>query len=134
MSDTTKSAIGSIGWIDLSIDDASGIRDFYQTVVGWDVEESPMRDSATDTDYADYTMSTSTGEPVAGVCHTRGTNAGLPAQWLMYLTVANLDTSVADCRRLGGEIIKAPRNMGSMGRFAIIRDPAGAACALFESA
>lgn len=31
--------IGKIGWIDMTVDDASGLRDFYQKVVGWKVED-----------------------------------------------------------------------------------------------
>ena len=32
--------IGKIGWIDMTVDDASGLRDFYQQVVGWNVEDT----------------------------------------------------------------------------------------------
>jgi predicted enzyme related to lactoylglutathione lyase len=42
--------IGKIGWIDMTVDDASGLRDFYQQVVGWQVEDTSMGD------YSDYTM------------------------------------------------------------------------------
>ena len=30
--------VGSIGWVDLSVDDAHGLRDFYAAVVGWKPE------------------------------------------------------------------------------------------------
>ena len=26
---------GKIGWIDMTVDDAEGVRDFYTAVVGW---------------------------------------------------------------------------------------------------
>jgi len=42
--------IGKIGWIDMTVEDASGLRDFYQKVVGWNVEDTSMGD------YSDYTM------------------------------------------------------------------------------
>ena len=72
-----------------------------------------------------------TGETVAGICHRRGPNASLPAQWLLHLLVEDVDRSAAQCVELGGAIIDGPRSIGS-GRFCVIRDPAGAFCALYR--
>lgn len=33
MSNETKTSTGAIGWTDLTIDDAGGLRDFYSAVV-----------------------------------------------------------------------------------------------------
>ena len=30
--------VGKIGWIDMTLDDAPGVRDFYKAVVGWESE------------------------------------------------------------------------------------------------
>jgi predicted enzyme related to lactoylglutathione lyase len=32
--------IGKIGWIDMTVDDANSLRDFYKDVVGWKVEDT----------------------------------------------------------------------------------------------
>jgi predicted enzyme related to lactoylglutathione lyase len=122
------SDVGKIGWLDLTVDDADAVRDFYREVVGWKVEGLDMGG------YQDYCMLPAEGGPVAGVCHARGVNAGIPPQWLMYVTVASLDASLARVTALGGEIVRPARGMGGQGRFAIVRDPAGAVCALFEKA
>lgn len=117
---------GKIGWIDLTVADAAGLRDFYSSVVGW-------RSAGVDMGgYQDFCMLPAEGGAVAGVCHARGTNAGLPAQWLIYVTVADLDESLRSCRALGGVVVREPRGLGGQGRFAVIRDPAGAVCALFQ--
>jgi hypothetical protein len=50
-----KTEIGKIGWIDISIDDATGLRDFYASVVGWQPEGLSMGD------YDDFIMKTSNG-------------------------------------------------------------------------
>ena len=42
-----KPTVGSIGWVDLTIQDANGIRDFYQKVVGW--KSSPIAMDGTTT-------------------------------------------------------------------------------------
>jgi uncharacterized protein len=129
VSDKSAPRLGTIGWIDLTVPQASAIRDFYAGVVGWKPAECSMGD------YADYTMNDpETGQPIAGVCHARGKNVGLPPVWLIYITVADLDASVAHCRKLGGSVLREPHDMGAMGRYAAIRDPAGAVCALWQSA
>ena len=122
MSDMTP---GSIGWHDLTVADAEGVRDFYVGVVGWAAEAVDMGD------YADFNMS-SGGQPVAGVCHARGANAGMPAQWMMYIVVADLEASLVSVRSLGGEVVAEPRGAGG-GTFAVVRDPAGAVCGLYQA-
>jgi predicted enzyme related to lactoylglutathione lyase len=126
MSDPGKPAIGSIGWIDLTVDDAEQVRDFYATVTGWRPEPVVMGG------YDDFNMvAPETGTPAAGVCHARGGNAGLPPAWMIYIVVADLDASVDACRRNGGEVVAGPRTMGR-DRYCVIRDPAGAVAALYQ--
>lgn len=118
---------GSIGWIDLTVENADEVRRFYSGVAGWKSDPVAMDG------YDDYCMIPSAGgDPVAGVCHKRGSNAGMPPQWMIYITVADLDHSIAKCRELGGKLIVAPRNMGNDDRYCVIEDPAGAVAALYE--
>ena len=119
-------AIGHMGWLDLTVEDAPGLRDFYKQVIGWGSEAVSMGD------YEDYTMVAPDGARLAGVCHARGSNAGLPVAWMIYINVADLDESMSHCRELGGEVVSGPRQTPGYGRYCIIRDPAGVACALFE--
>jgi predicted enzyme related to lactoylglutathione lyase len=79
-------------------------------------------------------MTPGNGTCVAGVCHARGTNADLPAQWLMYIVVEDIETSRARCEELGGELLTPVKNMGGQGRYSVIQDPAGAVAALWEKA
>lgn len=118
--------IGSIGWFDLTVPDALAVRDFYAAVTGW--KSAPVEMEG----YDDYCMQRpGDGQTVAGICHARGPNSGIPAQWLLYITVADLDASLAECTARGGSLVGDPRALGPS-RFAIIRDPAGAVCALFQ--
>ena len=120
---------GAVTWIDLTVEAAERVGAFYGEVVGWRPEGVEMDG------YEDFMMNRpGDGECVAGICHARGPNAGLPPAWLVYITVADLDHSVARCRDLGGEILVGPKGMGDHGRFCVIRDPAGAVSALFEPA
>src|SRR5262245_42676160 len=124
---STQPSIGSVGWIDLTVTDAEALRKFYEAVVGWSSTEVAMGG------YSDYCMyPPGADKPVAGICHARGENADLPAQWLIYITVYDLDASIAECKALGGKVLAGPKEMGSQGRFCVIQDPAGALAALFE--
>jgi predicted enzyme related to lactoylglutathione lyase len=124
--DTDRPAAGSIAWRDLTVPDAEALRDFYSLVVGWQAAPVEMQG------YSDFIMMPpGSADPVAGICHTRGSNADLPPQWLLYIVVENVDRSAASCVALGGAVVAAPRPL-SGGRFCVIRDPAGAVCALYE--
>ena len=79
----------------------------------------------------DSTVRPGSGECVAGICHARGSNAELPPQWLMYVTVEDVDRSAARCTELGGQVLVGPKPLAG-GRFCVIRDPAGAVCALYR--
>lgn len=124
MSETSAPKVGTIAWTDLTVPNADEVRDFYAAVTGWKPQALSMGD------YSDYVMSTPEGKGVAGVCHARGANAGLPAQWLIYITVADVDESIRQCQEKGGKVIAGPRDLGSYGRFCVIQDPAGAVAAL----
>lgn len=129
MSDDERPARGAITWIDLTIPNADEVKRFYADVVGWKPEPVPMGD------YDDWNMTApGTGRPMAGVCHSRGVNADLPPQWLIYINVPNLDHSIAMVEELGGTIVRPATSMGSYGRYCVVKDPAGAVAALFEPA
>ncbi len=117
---------GTVGWFDLTVEDADSIRDFYAEVVGWKATPLSMGD------YSDYVMGTADGTPVSGVCHARGTNAGLPSQWLMYVNVADIEASRSACEARGGKLQTPVKNMEGHGAYCVIQDPAGAVMALFQ--
>ncbi|HEV8376877.1 MAG TPA: VOC family protein [Candidatus Polarisedimenticolia bacterium] len=126
MSDGDELNTGTIGWHDLTVQDAALVRTFYERVVGWESRPENMGG------YSDFSMMMpGTGEAVAGVCHARGVNADLPSQWLLYIRVRNLQESIARCLELGGGVIAGPRERAG-GNCCVIRDPAGAVCALFQ--
>jgi len=129
MSETPQLPPGIIAWSDLTVPNADEVRDFYSSVVGWMAAPVEMGD------YQDYSMmSESSEQPIAGVCHKRGSNKNLPSQWLIYITVEDLDASIKSCNELGGSVVDGPRSMGGGARYCVIRDPAGAVAALYQVA
>jgi predicted enzyme related to lactoylglutathione lyase len=122
-----KAPIGSLAWIDLTVENAEKVRDFYAGVVGWTPSPVSMGD------YSDFNMNApKSGQPTAGICHARGANADLPAQWLMYVVVEDIEKSRARCEELGGKLLTPIKDMGGEGRYCVIQDPAGAVAALWE--
>ena len=120
--------IGKIGWIDITTDNASGLMDFYSKVVGWKPEGVSMGE------YNDFNMtSPGSGEPVAGICHARGSNAELPRQWLIYIVVEDATISAGICTENGGKLLVGPRSMGGA-IICVIEDPSGAVAALYQPA
>jgi len=106
--DATSPPVGSVAWRDLTVDDASALRDFYAAVVGWIPQGVSMGE------YEDWNMVGAGGEPEAGICHARGSNAGLPQVWLVYLVVADLDASLEAVEAGGGEVVKPAATMASL--------------------
>jgi predicted enzyme related to lactoylglutathione lyase len=53
---------------------------------------------------------------------------------MAYFIVADMKESLTKVSKLGGKIIIKPKTMGEHGSIAVIEDPAGAVCALFEQA
>ena len=121
----SKSSIGKISWTDLTVPNAEKTKNFYSKVVGWQPENVDMGG------YNDFSMKTPHGnEVVAGICHTKGMNKDLPAQWLIYINVEDVYESARACEENGGKIISPPRDLGEYGTFCVIEDPAGAVAAL----
>ncbi len=115
---------GKIVWHDLTVGNAEEVRDFYQAVCGWTYQGQPMGD------YEDYSMLAGE-EGVAGVCHAKGVNAGIPPQWLIYVQVDSVEKSVQAALALGGKAVHGPVSMEGSS-FCVLQDPAGAYMAIMS--
>lgn len=121
-----KNPAGSFGWADLTVENADQIRDFYSKVIGYSHTEVDMGG------YSDFCMnSPDDGQTKTGICYAKDTNNNIPPVWMLYFYVTNLDESLEKLIAGNGKIISGPKNMGSA-RYAIIQDPAGAYCALYQ--
>lgn len=125
-----KPQIGAIEWYDLTVKNADKMKDFYSSVVGW--QSSPVEMSDANGNYHDFNITfPDSNETVTGICHARGENSNIPAQWLMYVRVKDVQESAQICQQQGGMVIEGPRAMGTS-RFCVIQDPAGAIMALIS--
>ncbi len=115
---------GKFVWFEhLSADPAAAQR-FYQSLFGWHVEAMPMGEQR-------YTMIQNAGAGIGGL---RDAPPGVPANWLSYLSVADVDASYQAALDAGATSRMAPFAMGDVGRSAVISDPTGATLALWQGA
>jgi predicted enzyme related to lactoylglutathione lyase len=59
-----------------------------------------------------------------------GASGGQPPAWGVYITVADTDATVAQAVRLGASVLMPAQDIPSVGRFAWLKDPQGAAFAV----
>jgi predicted enzyme related to lactoylglutathione lyase len=112
---------GRVVWMDITIPDATMVSEFYSKVIGWHSMGLDMGG------YEDYCMNDpETGETIAGICHSKGNNTNLPPQWLPYVSVPDLDESLAAVNANGGKVLGEKRSDGKGGHYVLIQDPAGA--------
>jgi len=103
---------------DLMTTDPEGSRAFYEAVVGWSF---PERSSGGFT----YPGIDAGGVGIGGLM-AMDAAAGLPAHWMPYIAVADIDAALARVAGLGGEVCQPAVELPGLGRFSIITDPAGA--------
>jgi predicted enzyme related to lactoylglutathione lyase len=118
---------GTLVGIDLTVEDARKLSSFYADVIGWIPQEEDMGG------YRDFGMlAPSSGAWVAGICHSRGMNADLPPQWMIYVAVEDLEAALSRCTASGGRALTSIKGTKGEGRYCVISDPAGAVLALAE--
>ena len=118
-------------WTEITVENAEDLRDFYTQVFGWTVQDVEMEDG--NGKYVDYAMVDKDGDGVSGVCHKRGVNKDMPAQWIVYFTVDDLSKSVETCTLLGGKVLKEIKNDDGNLMFVLIEDPTGAVIGVLQS-
>ena len=118
---------GAVGWCDLMTDDVDKARDFYTSVIGWDIE-------VMDVGKGPYTVFKAGGRPVAGLMAKRpeGPAADAPTMWTSYVTVDDVDARAARVADAGGTVLAGPMDIPTVGRMAIVRDPTGGVIGIIE--
>lgn len=129
MAEVTSYVHGTPSWIDLATPDPAAARDFYGSLFGWEFSEEP-----TDQEGVNYIMVTKGGKTVAGMMELTSEMAesGMPPCWSSYVTVDDLERTVAKVEPAGGSVRQPPMDVMEAGRMAVIADPAGAVICLWQ--
>lgn len=113
----STTGLGDIGWQEVSSNDLQGSKGFYGEGFGW-VAGDPMQ-----TPGGDYHMFMQGEKPIAGL-YQRPSEVPFCA-WTFYINVADVDTTVAKAKELGGQLLHGATIEG-MVQFAVLQDPQGA--------
>ena len=112
---------GRFVWAELFTTKKEAALEFYGELLGWSIKEMPMGDF-------NYTMFSAGDTGVGGV---GGADVN-ESQWLLYLTVDDVDAKTKQALSAGAQPYMPPTDIPNTGRFAIIADAGGAALAIFD--
>lgn len=118
---------GTLCWADLSTPDPTRAEDFYSDLFGWEF----MRDEKDPSGY----LHIKNGENfIGGIPPASHRPPGVPAHWLAYFQVDDVDVTANKAKEMGAKMHLPPMTMEGVGRFAMLADPQGASFAIFKSA
>jgi predicted enzyme related to lactoylglutathione lyase len=106
----------------LQTSDFAGAKEFYRELCGWTMKDDPPGSPP-------YTEVMIDDEDIAGIMPSR--EPGASAQWLLYLSVDDVDAAARKAARLGATVIVPAMDIAAKGcRISVLTDPAGARFAL----
>ena len=109
---------GRFVWRDLMTKDVNAAKRFYGELFGWRFENVKRGEHP-------YVIARLAGAPVAGIVDVSAIADAGP-QWISFMSVADVDKTTSLVQSNGGKILVTPRNLGSIGRAAVVADPQGA--------
>lgn len=113
---------GTVHWTELMTRDIEAAKRYYSKICGWTFVAVPMEPGT-----PDYVLGVIGDRPVAGLFDMRDmSDAVEKPYWMSYFAVDDVDTAVAETVAAGGMLMRAPFDVPSTGRIAIVTDPSGA--------
>jgi hypothetical protein len=109
--------------VDLGTPDPEKIGQFYADLFGWTLSVGPPEAGG-------YAIAELRGQPVAGIGPQM--NPGPPV-WATYINVDDADATVKKAKDNGATVIIEPMDVMSVGRMAVLADPAGAVVSLWQA-
>jgi predicted enzyme related to lactoylglutathione lyase len=120
---------GTLCWTELTTRDTKAAESFYTNLFGWTPKHSAP---AAVMQYTEFSVN---GQPSVGMMAMPSTMpASVPSYWMPYFQVDDCDAVTAKAKGLGANVMVAPQDIPSTGRFSIVADPQGAVFAVFKLA
>jgi uncharacterized protein len=110
---------GAFSWSELMTPNPAAASEFYGALFGW---TSEVNDMGTGPYHVIKVGDTSIG----GMMAPPPGSEGMPPMWGVYVTVDDIDATVARCTQLGGKVLMPPMEVKTVGRMAVLQDPQGA--------
>ncbi len=127
---------GKVVWHDLLTDKPAESRRFYTELFGWQFRELGIDMGLGRT--LNYALIRHNGRLIGGMVDlnrldTRSADKDKLSQWVILLSVGDIDRAVAAAKAGGGTILTPPTDFIDRGRLALIEDPQGATLALIQT-
>ena len=119
---------GAMAWNELATPDSEAAQAFYGALLGWEfAPEGPPG----------YMLIRNRGRANGGILQMTdewkdAEGNFMPSHWTVYFSVADIDQAVEKVRALGGETLFDTLTAENVGRFSVIREPAGAVFTLIQ--
>lgn len=122
---------GTPCWTDLMVPDQQAALDFYRDLFGWQGEVGPPETGG-------YSVCTLHGRPVAGIMKALNPDGGepdpnAPVAWTTYLAAQDVDAALRTVGDGSGEVAMPATDVMTLGRMAVVTDPAGASFGLWQA-
>ena len=123
---------GKVVWHDLLTDTPKESKRFYGELFGWEFQELGIDLGFFRT--VNYTLIRHNGELIGGmVDQTRLDSKADISQWVVLVSVADIEKATATLEASGGSIFTPPTDLADRGRIAIVADSQGALFAMLET-
>jgi predicted enzyme related to lactoylglutathione lyase len=125
---------GKIIWHDLITHTPEASKRFYSELFGWEFEDLGLDFGFGRT--VNYSLIRHQGELIGGMIdanHIGRPNPRELSQWVVVMSVADLEAAVESVKAGGGKVLAPARDVSERGRIALIEDNQGAALALLQT-
>lgn len=116
-------------WFELTSTAPERSRAFFAELFGWQMQDTDMGPMGVYTFLANGsgTVGALWGMPAEQRA------AQIPSYWGVFFLVADCDRASAEAARLGATVVVPPMDIADYGRMAVITDPSGATCSLWQA-
>lgn len=118
-----KNEPATLCWNELATANTDGAEKFYTSLFGWSAKKGTAPPG-------EYTEFYNKGEAIGGMMRIQPEWGNVPPHWLPYFAVVDCDASADRATEEGGALQVPPTDIPGVGRFAVVRDPQGAAFAI----
>ena len=116
---------GAFSWSELMTGDPEAASSFYATLFGWTVKTMGP-------EMGHYRVANSGETGVGGIMAAPPEAQGMPPRWGVYVTVNNVDETLAQAKVLGATVCMKPMDVHGVGRMASFNDPQGANISIIQ--
>ncbi len=111
-------------WNELMSRDTGAAEKFYTELLGWKAIDSGVPG-------LEYTVFKLGDKNIGGLmAMPPDIPKQVPAHWMAYICVEDVDAMAEKTVKLGGTVMHAPEDVPNVGRFCVIQDPTGAVVSL----